>query len=46
VKSFETWCWSRMKKISWADHVTNEEVLEIVKEKRKILQIIKRRKFN
>ena len=26
LESFETWCWSRMKKISWTDHVRNEEV--------------------
>jgi hypothetical protein len=31
---FETWCWRRMKKISWTDHVRNEEVLLIVKEHR------------
>ena len=22
------WCWRRMEKISWTDHVRNEEVLE------------------
>jgi hypothetical protein len=25
--SFEMWCWRRMEKISWTDHVRNEEVL-------------------
>ena len=25
--SFEIWCWRRMEKISWTDHVRNEEVL-------------------
>jgi len=25
--SFEMWCWRRMDKISWTDHVRNEEVL-------------------
>jgi len=25
--SFEVWCWRRMEKISWTDHVRNEEVL-------------------
>ena len=24
---FEMWCWRRMEKISWTDHVRNEEVL-------------------
>ena len=26
LESFEMWCWRRMEKISWADHVRNEEV--------------------
>jgi hypothetical protein len=24
VESFEMWCWRRMEKISWNDHVRNE----------------------
>jgi hypothetical protein len=35
--SFEMWCWRRMEKISWTDHVRNEEVLFRVKEQRYIL---------
>ena len=27
LESFEMWCWRRMEKISWIDHVRNEEVL-------------------
>ena len=27
LESFEMWCWKRMEKISWTDHVRNEEVL-------------------
>jgi len=27
LESFEMWCWGRMEKISWTDHVRNEEVL-------------------
>jgi hypothetical protein len=27
LESFEVWCWRRMEKISWTDHVRNEEVL-------------------
>ena len=34
LKSFEMWCWRRMKKVIWADHVRNE-VLQRVKEERK-----------
>jgi hypothetical protein len=31
---------------SWADHVRNEEVLQIVKEESNVLQTVKRRKAN
>ena len=27
LESFEMWCWRRMERISWTDHVRNEEVL-------------------
>jgi len=33
LESFEMWCWRRMKKISWTDHVRNEEVLLRVKDR-------------
>jgi len=32
LESFEMWCWRRMEKISWTDHMRNEEVLLRVKE--------------
>jgi len=32
LEGFEMWCWRRMEKISWTDHVRNEEVLLRVKE--------------
>jgi hypothetical protein len=35
-----------VEKISWTDHVRNEEVLRRVKEERNILRTIKRRKTN
>jgi len=38
--SLEMWCWKRMEKISWTDHVRNEEVLLRVKEQRNILHEI------
>jgi hypothetical protein len=44
--SSEMWCWRRMEKISWTDHVKNEEVLFAVKEERNTLHTIKRRKVN
>jgi hypothetical protein len=27
LESFEMWCWRRMEKIRWTNHVRNEEVL-------------------
>jgi len=46
LESFEMWCWRRMEKISWTDHVRNEDVLLIVKEQRNILHEIRKRKSN
>jgi hypothetical protein len=40
------WCWRRMEKISWTDHVRNEDVLLRVKEQRNILHEIIKRKAN
>ena len=42
--SFEVWCWRTMEKISWPDHVRNEEVLLGVKEQRNTLHEISKRK--
>ena len=38
--------WRRMEKISWTDHVRNEEVLLRVNEQRIILHEIRKRKVN
>jgi hypothetical protein len=46
LESFEMWCWRRMEKISWTEHVRNEEVLLRVKEQRSILHEISKRKAN
>ena len=46
LERFEMWCWRRMEKISWADHVRNEEVLLRVKDQRNILHEIRKRKAN
>ena len=45
-ESFEMWCWRRMEKISWTDHVRNEEVLLRVNEQSNILHEIRKRKAN
>ena len=46
LESFEMWCWRRMEKISWTDHVRNEEVLLRVNEQRNILHEVRKRKAN
>ena len=46
LESFEMGCWRRMEKISWTDHVRNEEVLFRVNEQRNILHEIRKRKAN
>ena len=46
LKSSEMWCWRRMEKISWTDHVRNEEELLRVNEQRNILHEIRKRKAN
>jgi hypothetical protein len=44
--SFEMWCWKRMEKIIWTDHVKNEEVSLIVKEQGNILDEMSKQKVN
>jgi len=43
LESFEMWCW-KMERISWTEHVRNEEVLLRVKEQRNILHEVSKRK--
>jgi hypothetical protein len=43
LEIFEMWCWRKMEKISWTDHVRNEEVLLRVKEQRNTLHEICKR---
>jgi hypothetical protein len=40
------WCWRRVEKISWTDHVRNEEVLLRVKEQKNIVHEIRKQKAN
>jgi hypothetical protein len=46
LESFDMWCFRRMQKISWTDHMRNEEVVLRVKEQRNILHEISKRKAN
>jgi len=45
-ETFEMWCWRRKEKISWTDHVRNEEVFLRVNEQRNIIHEIIKRKAN
>jgi len=42
LERFEMWCWRRMGKINWTDHVRNEEMLLRVIEQRNILHEIRK----
>jgi hypothetical protein len=44
LETSEMWCWRRVEKISWTDHVRNGEVSLRVKEQRNILYEISKRK--
>jgi len=46
VEYFEMWCWRRIEKISWTDHVRNEDVLLRVKGQRNILHEVRKREVN
>ena len=46
LESFEMRCWRRMEKIKWPEKVTNEEILEHIRQKRTLLSIILLRKAN
>ena len=42
-ESMEMWCCRRMMRIPWTEMVKNDEVLEKVKEQRKMIKIITQR---
>jgi len=46
LKSSEMWCWRRLEKINWTDHVKNEEILLRVKEQGNVLYEISKQKAN
>ena len=43
---FEMWCLRRMEKVSWTDHVRNDEVLLRVNEQRNMLHEVRKWKAN
>jgi hypothetical protein len=46
LECLEVCCWRRIEKISWTDHVRNEEVLLRVKEQKNIPHEISKGKAN
>jgi len=34
LEAFEIWTWRRMMKVTWTEHKTNEEILQMVKTER------------
>jgi hypothetical protein len=46
LEAFEMWIWRRIKKVSWEDKKTNEQVLSNVGEERQFLSAVVKRKKN
>ena len=47
LEAFEMWCLRRMLRISWVNHIRNEEVLRRAQiEDRELFEVIKRRKIS
>src|SRR6218665_3283300 len=46
LEAFEMWVWRRMEKVSWRDMKTNEEVLQLVQEKRSLMDPEKEEKLD
>ena len=45
INAFEMWVYRRMLRIQWTAHTTNNEVLEMIKPKRRLMTTIKQRKM-
>jgi Reverse transcriptase (RNA-dependent DNA polymerase)/Endonuclease/Exonuclease/phosphatase family len=43
LEAFEMWIWRKMERVSWMEKITNEEVLQMIEEKRSLIGTIKRR---
>lgn len=44
LETFEMWLFRRLLKISWTDHITNEEVLRRMNRDRELMGLVKRKK--
>ena len=43
LEAFEMWIWRRMIKVSWTEHKTNEEVLQMVNTEREMMETLRSR---
>ena len=43
LEASEMWIWRRMLKISWTEHKTNDEVLELAEEQRTLMTTLRQR---
>ena len=43
LEAFEMWIWRRMERVRWMDRRTNEDILQMVDEKRSMIGIIRSR---
>ncbi len=46
IEAFEMWVWRRLKKVSWKEKITNEAVLEMVEERKSLINTIQNRQRN
>ena len=46
LEAFEMWLYRRIMKVKWTEHKTNEEVLEMVEDKRILIETIRKRQKN
>lgn len=45
LNAFELWCYRRILKVSWTQHITNEEIINRIGKKKEIVQTLKERKL-
>ena len=46
LEASEMWIWRRIMKVKWTDHKTNEEMLNMVGEKKMLLRTMRERQKN
>ena len=46
LEAFEVWIWRKTEKMSWTEHITNDQVLTMVGEQRSLMDTIRKRQRN